>query len=107
MSGSDQPTRWFLFHPQQIDLRYQAQARNATPLALRPFFSAEMARLSAGCSRDGFGISPTNPKFHSAWQKDAKTRAQTRAHGLHVIADMVRSLLFRMELDAHNHDVYR
>ena len=89
MSESEQKLQWSHFHPGQIDVRFKAQASRTTPLLLRPFFSAEMARLSAGAASDGFGMKPSNKKFHSAWQADPLVRARARANGLHVVADMV------------------
>ncbi|KIM74382.1 hypothetical protein PILCRDRAFT_14527 [Piloderma croceum F 1598] len=37
-------------------------------------------------------MSSANTKFHAAWQSDAKIRAQTRAHGLHIVADIIEAL---------------
>lgn len=77
-----------MFTPAEIMMRFRSQA-GVGSMGLRPFFAAEMARLSAGCAIDGFGMKSSAVGFHPAWQRDSAVRIQTRANGLHVFNDMV------------------
>jgi hypothetical protein len=89
MSSSNVLQRWNLFSSDKIYKRYRQQTTQPS-LGLRPFFASEMARLSAGCSIDGFGIQPLHNGFHLGWQRDAHARKLTRASGFHIVADIVR-----------------
>lgn len=88
MNLSTESQRWNLFNPNEINKRWRAQMIQP-PLGLRPFFASDMARLSAGCASDGLSSQPSEQGFHSVWQRDSHIRKQTRAHGFHIVADIV------------------
>jgi len=87
--STDQVQKWIHFSHPEIMSRFRAQVAVPGSLTLRPFFAAEMARISAGCASDNRGLSTTATGFHAAWQRDSAIRMQTRANGLHVFNDMV------------------
>lgn len=69
----------------------QAHFRNDNSAAssLPEFVSAELARLSQGCSSDGQHMQAASSGFHPARQSSPSTRKVTRGYGLHVVRDMV------------------
>jgi hypothetical protein len=87
MTDREQIKKWKLFTPADLTARFRAQGVGS--IGLRPFFSSEMARLSAGCASDGLGLKAGVGGFHVGWQKESVVRMQTRVNGLHIFNDMV------------------
>lgn len=86
--SNDAAGPWLGFRASEIRKRFEQQ-NPASRLALKPFFAAEMARVSAGWASDGGGLSQDMRGFHAGWERSSSHRAQTRSKGLTVVKDMV------------------
>jgi hypothetical protein len=87
--STDQVQKWNHFSHPEIMSCFRAQVAVPGSLTLHPFFTAEMARISAGCASDNQGLPTTATGFHAAWQCDSVIHMQRRANSLHVFNDMV------------------
>ena len=88
MSSPKESQQWNSFGLVKISRCYHVQTVQP-PLGLCPFFSSNMARLSAGCTSDGLSMQPFTQGFHPSWQRNAKTHQQMRNHGFHIVTDIV------------------
>lgn len=78
---------WAVFDYNSITAEFSTD--NSAAGTLPEFVSAELARLSQGCARDGNRLAAGSATFHPARQVNPGTRKITCVHGLHVINDMV------------------
>ncbi|KZP13539.1 hypothetical protein FIBSPDRAFT_960457 [Athelia psychrophila] len=81
---------WQAFNVELIQAHFRND--NSAASSLPEFVSAELARLSQGCSSDGQHMQAASSGFHPARQSSPSTRKVTRGYGLHVVRDMTEAL---------------
>jgi hypothetical protein len=69
MADSEQITNWKLFTPAEITACFRGQGVRS--IYFCAFCSSKMARLSAGCVRDGLGLKVGMGGFHATWQRQS------------------------------------
>ncbi|KAF7970544.1 hypothetical protein HWV62_23711 [Athelia sp. TMB] len=83
-------TEWASFNHTSIEARFPSD--NSAASTLPEFVSAELARISHGCASDNNHLVAGAAGFHRARQTSPGVRKLTRAHGLHVVNDMIEAL---------------